>query len=141
MRSQTDYIPPINVEAEIDNLVTKHGSNFTSLETKFQLLAACVEAFNHSVPNSLLHQINTVEQLKEFYTTPIDSRTPYDRLQAMDDLPKNLHTQSDYVRWHPDTDTKFGGVTAFPKSSTLVTGLKTREKYKGHYQGNIWEDC
>lgn len=31
----------------------------------------------------------------------------------------------------PDTDTMFGGKTAFPLSSTLVTGLKYKKKYKG----------
>lgn len=33
-----------------------------------------------------------------------------------------------------ETDTKFGGVTAFPESSTIVTGLKYKNKYKGHEQ-------
>lgn len=33
-----------------------------------------------------------------------------------------------------DTDTKFGGITAFPESSTLVTGLRYKDKYKGHIQ-------
>lgn len=33
-------------------------------------------------------------------------------------------------------DTMFNGKTAFPKSSTLVTGLKYKKKYKGHMQEN-----
>lgn len=30
-----------------------------------------------------------------------------------------------------DTDAMFGGVTAFPESSTIVTGLKYKKKYQG----------
>lgn len=37
-----------------------------------------------------------------------------------------------------DTDTMFNGKTAFPKSSTLVTGLKYKKKYPGHMQENPW---
>lgn len=78
--------------------------------------------------------------MKNFYTTPIDTTVPYDTLKNMDDLPPNLHIQTDYHRFHPDTDTMFNGVSAFPKSSVLVTGLKYREKYKGFYAGNPFTD-
>lgn len=32
--------------------------------------------------------------------TPVDVLTPFDTLKKMD-LPKNLHVQEDYVRFHP----------------------------------------
>lgn len=38
--------------------------------------------------------------LIEFYKTPVDTTTPLDALKKMD-LPKNLHVQQDYVRFHP----------------------------------------
>lgn len=62
---------------------------------------------------------------------------PYDALKNID-LPENLHIQYDYVRFHPDTDTKFNGQSAFPRSSTLVTGLKYRGKYQGHEAKRSW---
>lgn len=37
-----------------------------------------------------------------------------------------------------DTDTMFDGVTAFPRSSTIVSGLKYKGKYKGHEQRETW---
>lgn len=37
-----------------------------------------------------------------------------------------------------ETDTVFKGQTAFNRSSTLVTGLKYKEKYKGHIQNQQW---
>lgn len=71
-----------------------------------------------------------IGDIYEFYETPVDTVVPYDALQNRE-LPPNLHILSDYHRFHPDTDTMFEGVTAFPRSSNLVTGLKTKKKYKG----------
>lgn len=71
--------------------------------------------------------------------TPVDTRVPYDKLQEMD-LPPNLHVIPNYHRFHPDEDTKFGGITAFPKSSTIISGLLTKKKYKGFNAGNPWTD-
>jgi len=54
------------------------------------------------------------------------------------ELPKNLHIQYEYHRFNSETDTKFGGHTAFPKSSTLVTGLKYKNKYQGNIAKRSW---
>ncbi|XP_036142998.1 uncharacterized protein LOC105832642 isoform X1 [Monomorium pharaonis] len=94
-----------------------------------------VQAFHPEL--AALHHRNW--ELKRFYSTPVDSTTPYEALGRID-LPKNLHIQQNYHRFHPDTDTMFNGKTAFPKSSTLVTGLKYKKKYPGHKQENPWLD-
>ena len=66
--------------------------------------------------------------------------TPYDALKKMD-LPPNLHVMYDYQRFNPDSDTKFKGISAFPRSSTIVTGLKAKKLgYTGHDAGNPWPD-
>jgi len=41
-----------------------------------------------------------IGDLKQFYSTPVDSTTPYEALRKID-LPKNLHIQQDYHRFHP----------------------------------------
>lgn len=41
-----------------------------------------------------------VGDLKRFYSTSVDSTTPYEALSKID-LPKNLHIQQDYHRFHP----------------------------------------
>lgn len=71
----------------------------------------------------------------EFYSTPITTTNPYDELKLRDDLPPNLYLQPDYIRHSPDTDPfKFSEKSsAFPFESTLVTGLKARQKYKSVY--------
>lgn len=66
-----------------------------------------------------------------FYTTPVNSQTPY---ETLDKTVPNLHIIADAKRYNPDED----GVSAFPKSSTLVTGLKYRKKYKGHTAKTSW---
>lgn len=53
-------------------------------------------------------------------------------------LPPNLHIQQDYVRFTKETSSFFGGHTAFPKSSTIVTGLKYRNKYPGYEAKRKW---
>jgi large subunit ribosomal protein L50 len=67
----------------------------------------------------------------DFYLTPVNRQTPYEKLEH--DVP-NLHIIQDYRRFNPEED----GVSAFPKSSCLVTGLKYRKKYKGHIAKTSW---
>ncbi|KAG7209055.1 hypothetical protein KM043_015212 [Ampulex compressa] len=139
LRSHKPYEPPKDVLSRIDTICERQNiplNNDTKLEdsvTRFKVLVACEEDLKHSVPNSLLHSIETIGDLRKFYLTPVDTTTPFDALVDME-LPKNLHIQTDYIRFHPDTDTLFNGKTAFPKSSTLVTGLKYKKKYPGHKQ-------
>ncbi|EGI57882.1 hypothetical protein G5I_14069, partial [Acromyrmex echinatior] len=157
LRSQKSYEPSENAAERIDRICENQTipvSDDTKLEDhvlRFKLFVACEREFKHSIPNSLLYTIESIGwqtknvnlkyigDLKQFYSTPIDNTTPYEALRKMD-LPKNLHIQQDYHRFHPDTDSMFNGKTAFPKSSTLVTGLKYKKKYPGHIQDNPWLD-
>jgi len=72
-----------------------------------------------------------------FYLTPVDARVPLDKFKDVE-LPANLHIQYEYHRFHPDTDTKFGGISAFPKRSTIVTGMKYKKKYPGYTAKPSW---
>lgn len=73
----------------------------------------------------------TLDDVVDFYETPINTYLPLDELTTRE-LPPNLHIEQKYTRFHPETDTMFGGKTAFPGSSTIVTGIKYRKKYPGH---------
>ncbi|XP_068629977.1 large ribosomal subunit protein mL50 [Battus philenor] len=141
LRPNKPWDPPVNINETILKICTDNGlkpnSEFETLDVKFKVLKACFEKTGHSVPNSLLHTIENVEDLQEFYDTPVDVLTPFDALKKME-LPKNLHVQEDYVRFHPDKDTLFNGKSAFPKSSTIVSGLKTRKKYEGYTAKRSW---
>ncbi|XP_049542394.1 uncharacterized protein LOC125955320 [Anopheles darlingi] len=142
LRAVKPYQPPPNVEEQLESIAKANGITdrkgvFGGSEQKFAFLAACSEAFGHSVPNSVLHEVLTVEDALVFYQTPIDTRLPLDAIRNME-LPENLYIQQDAVRFHPETDTMFGGKSAFPKSSTIVTGIKYKQKYRGHEAKKSW---
>lgn len=139
LRYQEAYNPPTDVYRRIDkicneqNISTNDDTKIDDPLQRFNLFLACEKEFQHSLTNSVLCFIETIADLKEYYGTPIGNVTPLDAMRNME-LPKNLQINYDYVRFHPDTDTLFNGKTAFPKSSTLVTGLKYKKKYPGHKQ-------
>lgn len=72
-----------------------------------------------------------------FYQKGVNTTLPLDAMRTME-LPANLHIQHEYVRFTEDTNAAFRGQTAFPRSSTLVTGLKYRKKYKGYTAKTSW---
>ncbi|KAF4514019.1 UNVERIFIED_CONTAM: hypothetical protein B566_EDAN018664 [Ephemera danica] len=144
LRAQKSYTPAADVEARLQGIVTSIFTSTQNWDTKitdptlrFQLLKTCFKEFQHSIPNSMLYAIETIGDVLEFYTTPIDTRTPLEAMKTMD-LPPNLHVLHEYHRFHPDTDTMFGGISAFPKSSTIVTGLRYKDKYPGHVAKKSW---
>lgn len=143
LRPQKEYNPPANLEQRLSTILEKclgttdNSIKLDEVNKKYKLLNSCFEEFQHGIPNSLLHTIQTVSDVKKFYATPVDVTTPLDKLKSID-LPENLHIQYEPHRFHPDTDTKFQGITAFPRRSTLVTSLKYKKKYKGHEQATVW---
>lgn len=78
-----------------------------------------------------------LDDVIRFYETPVCTTVPLDALKNVE-LPENLHVQYDYHRFHPDTDTMFGGISAYPKSHTIVTGLKYKEKYRSFKAKVSW---
>jgi large subunit ribosomal protein L50 len=151
LRFQKSYDPPENVRERLMSLVhslvptlkSKGGSDImayplTDSRFKYDLLSKAFEEFQHAVPNSMLYMVQTIGDVDQFYHTPVKTTTPYDELARTKDLPPNLHIQKEPLRFNPETDTMFGGVSAFPKSSTLVTGLYARRKFKGTVAKRVW---
>lgn len=79
-----------------------------------------------------------IDDVIDFYVTPVESITPIEKIANDPNMPKNLHLIQEYTRFHPETDEMFGGKTAFPKSSTLISSLKNRKKYQGHQAKKSW---
>ncbi|CAG0916044.1 unnamed protein product [Notodromas monacha] len=138
LRNYKPYRPPVDVDAKITQLKEDvfgvgvgEEAQFPDLSQKWKFLHACDKAFNHRVPNSMLHRVNSPAETRDFYKTEIDVRNPLEMTKDID-LPPNLHVIHEPTRFHPQTDTMFGGVSAFPGSSTIVTGLKARLKYAGY---------
>lgn len=68
LRAQNPYAPPKNVPLLVDklkesaNLTTGFNGKKFSLADKFDFLTLCGKEFNHTVPNSVLHEINTMSK-------------------------------------------------------------------------------
>ena len=146
LRAQKAYDPPENVESRIKEIAEKilganvsDSTKIADQKQRYALFMECNLEFDHALPNSLLHTITNLRDLIEFYTTPICTQTPFDTLLSKQ-LPDNLHVQPDYVRFTNETAAAFDNLTAFPKSSTIVTGLKYRKKYQGYQQLSPWTD-
>lgn len=66
LRAQNAYNPPENVQGIVDALKStsniKSGCDGTkfNLDDKFTFLSICAEKFQHTVPNSMLHEINVI---------------------------------------------------------------------------------
>ncbi|KAG5672478.1 hypothetical protein PVAND_002605 [Polypedilum vanderplanki] len=131
LRSQKEYDPPIDAKEKIET-IAKELNVIDLQEKKFEFLNQCAITFNdHSVPNSRIHEMKTVADVIEYYQTPVTCRTPYEDL---DRSVPNLHILDNAKRWSPED----GIPTAYPQSSTLVTGLKYRKKYPGHIAKTSW---
>ncbi|XP_022188152.2 uncharacterized protein LOC111046819 [Nilaparvata lugens] len=151
LRNLKEYIPPDHVNSRVtaicERILGKENAispkyKLTDPNIRYTLFTECFNEFKHGIPNSLLFKIVTLDDLRAFYETPVDTTAPYDALKKRTDLPENLYLQPDYVRFHPDTDVMFKGKSVFAKSSTLVTGLRTRKKYKGYTTKSPYDyDC
>jgi large subunit ribosomal protein L50 len=149
LRFQKPYTPPANATGMALELCRScldvKGDETALIKTelsdprqKYELLTKAFDKFQHGVPNSMLHMMNTVGDIVEFYSTPVKTTTPYEELGRCDNLPPNLHVQKEPLRFHPETDTMFRGESAFPKSSTIVTGLRAKKIYRGYEAKMTW---
>ena len=164
LRPHKPYTPPEDVDQKLNSIFENQlGSTSAKLSdgrTKFKVLNACFKEFNHGVPNSRLHEILTtgnvlknywtvpelqwqtlfiyfLDDIRGFYQQGVDTRVPLDKFKTIE-LPPNVSIQYDYHRFHPETDTMFGGISAFPRRSTIVTGLTAKKKYAGHQAKPKW---
>jgi len=142
LRFQSPYDPPEDAEntllsiakslnpalKDVREIVTY---KLDDIKFKYNFLTKAVENLNHRVPNSLLHLMETIGDVVQFYKTPVEVSTPYEEILRSKDLPPNLHVQKEPIRFHPETDTAFGGITAYPKTTTVITGLRAKQKFKG----------
>ncbi|XP_064459765.1 large ribosomal subunit protein mL50-like [Ornithodoros turicata] len=148
-RPTKSYEPPQDVEPRLQEICKDAlGGNLdaSSWKTaalseplvKYKLLTRCIKEFKHDIPNSCLMNITSVADLLDYLTTPVQGTSPYDQLVHRARVPPNLHAVAEPVRFHPETDTFFNGVSAFPGSSTIVTGLKAKKKFRGFTANPKW---
>jgi len=144
LRYQKPYEPPEDAKQQLLLIVKSMNPKLKNADAreiaefklddikfKFNFLSRAIEKLDYRVPTSLLHLMESVGDVIQFYQTPIQTETPYEELHKREDLPPNLHIQKEPIRFHPETDTAFGGITAFPKTTTIVSGIRAKQKFKG----------
>jgi len=94
-----------------------------------QLVTKLIREFDHDVPGVLLTEMMCVGDAVRYFETEVRGTSALEDLASRRDLPQNLHIQLEPLRFDPETDTMFGGRTAFPGRDTLVPSLKYRRKY------------
>ena len=97
------------------------------------------ELDGHYIPNSMLHEMVSLDKVLHFYSVEISKESSYDKLEQMSkkgELPPNLFIQKEHVRFDPVAAEEAGEeqdvarITAFPRSSTIVVNPENRKKYK-----------
>jgi len=106
---------------------------------KCELLNEIGKALNHYIPNSMLHEMNSLDKVLHFYSVEITRESSYDRLESMSkkgELPPNLYIQLEPVRFDPKAAEEDGNeqdvarITAYPRSSTIIVDPMNRKKYR-----------
>jgi len=155
LRAYKPYTPPADVTARLVaacsrvlarplTLTTLGEVGLGSAATKALVLAALHREFGHLVHSSRLHEMTDLERVLYYYTSEVCTMTPYEQLhrdQEANLLPPNLVVRLDPIRFTGEGDHHLDKVTAWPRSDTLVTGLKAREKYANRRsKATVWEE-
>lgn len=106
-----------------------------------QVLNELAEKWNHTVPNSQLHRVRTLQDAAHFYATPVANITNYTAMARADDNPGNLSVRETPARFHPnDTHAFHGGVDAFPAEGGQVISLRNKRIYRQFRKRKEWYD-
>jgi large subunit ribosomal protein L50 len=113
---------------------------------------------SHFVPSAKLHYIQSIDDVKEFYSTPVHNITKYAQLARDETLPENLAVRENPARFHPNDKeavhggmlhlllllkcyyTLFLGVTAFPGHGGKIFGLRNKRIYRQFQPKQEWYD-
>ena len=140
--TRRSYAPPNNVEEIIrrlgketlDNFNDEHWSDVLLKDPlkKYHFLTRCMKECSHTISNMALNDLKTLDEVYQYFSTPVKDTNPLEDLQQSKDLPPNVHIQLDAVRFTPETSGFFNNLDAFPKRSTKVVDLWYKKKYPSY---------
>ena len=87
-----------------------------------------MKEFDHFIPNTELHDMKTIEQAVGFFQREVRDTTCLEDLSNVD-LPKNLHINTDYIRYDRENNPLWPGKDAFPGKQTKAFSSKFTRKY------------
>lgn len=137
------YTPANNVEETIRRIAQETLDNFNADQNwsnvllndslkKYHLLTRCMKECSHAISNMALNDLKSLEDVYQYFSTPVTDTNVLEDLQQSQDLPANVHIQLDAVRFTPETSGFFNNLDAFPKRSTKVVDLWYKKKYPSY---------
>ncbi|CAH8556664.1 unnamed protein product [Heterobilharzia americana] len=140
----TDFLCFIALSEKLFNINPLNNNNgdwktyrFQDNAEKYKIFTACINEFKHTIVNSRLHEINTINDLIEYFLTPVDTLDFLSKLKSdlQNDhngkLPPNLNIQVEPIRYNPNED-DFFKVNAYPGRSTIVSNLAACKKFSSY---------
>ncbi|XP_021361757.1 39S ribosomal protein L50, mitochondrial-like [Mizuhopecten yessoensis] len=132
------YSPPHDVEERIQRIAEDifgekedwKETQLTDRQNKYQFLTRTIKEFDHNIPNMVLTKLDKVDNVVGHFSTEVRETSALEDISKLD-LPKNLHMNLDYIRFHDEKEKLFSGKTAFPTRPTIVHSIKHKRQYKG----------
>lgn len=137
IQTRRAYLPPDDVEGTVLRIVKEVYGKTANVEDinldedrrkKFTVLTKMMKEFDHFIPNTELHDMKTVDQAVEFFRREVRDTTCLEDLKKVD-LPKNLHINTEYLRYDRENNPLWPGKDAFPGQQTRVFSSKFARKY------------
>ncbi|GMR36721.1 hypothetical protein PMAYCL1PPCAC_06916, partial [Pristionchus mayeri] len=151
-----NYDPPANIHALVKECVievlSSEGEKTDAVDeyslskrnaVKYKILLAVSSRLPHShLPvNGKLIYLHTVQDIVDFYATPVRNTNEYTQLARKSDKPSNLTVLERPFRFHPeDVEAFHGGITAFPGEGGEVLGLRNKRLYRQFKPKEKWFD-
>lgn len=101
-----------------------------SMKLKYNIITKCIEVFQHELPTSWLNDVGTINDLVNYYSTPVRGVNPYSAMfNKQNSLPNNLCLVPEPIRYDKENDQFFKGYNALPGIISRVPGLRGSKKY------------
>lgn len=114
----------VSSNEEILNINLNQNTKF-----KFNLISKCIEAFQHDLPTSWLNDVESINDLVNYFSTPVRGVNPYTAMvRQQNALPENLYLIPEPVRYDRENDIMFKGHTALPGIVNKIPGLRAKDK-------------
>ncbi|CAD6192003.1 unnamed protein product [Caenorhabditis auriculariae] len=155
LKHRHNYTPSLDVQEKVENAaksilsaakiktedVLEYKFEDGKNEVKFELLTKLGRLFNHWPGNAKLLHFETVKDVVDFYSTPVQNITSYSQMARSENKPKNVHILEQAVRFNPeDTEMYHGGVTAFPGTGGEVFSLRQKRLLRQFRPKKDWFD-
>lgn len=151
-----NYAPPANIESIVKEcargVLASEGEKTEAVEAyslnkknaiKYKILLAVSSHLesSHLPVNGKLIYLHTVQDIIDFYATPVSNTNEYTQLARRADKPSNLTVMEKPFRFHPeDVEAFHGGITAFPGEGGEVLSLRNKRLYRQFKPKEKWFD-